>query len=286
MSTADQLEHPASNGVGEELERDVGNAEQRAGGCPEAQALPRPQDGVSRDHGEPGGEDKGCAFDDNQRGQRVARSVVTPRPHGERDDRKPDCRDDHADPLAASEGEAEKALGKHGEEDEPGREHGLDDRQRRPREGADMKPPGGDRHHPAQSEPPGAKEGSRASQRVPHPHHWRQDRAALLEQEGDVRRERGADGEDKGEGHAGSLCPEPRDPSHAPHGHPASRRGRAGRDRRPGRGPRTRRRASGGAPTASPGRAARGRWARRSRSPAPGVVVSSFVAAPGAGFFA
>ena len=32
---ADQLQHPVSNGIGEELERDVRDAEQRAGGCTE-----------------------------------------------------------------------------------------------------------------------------------------------------------------------------------------------------------------------------------------------------------
>ena len=73
----------------------------------------------------------------------------------------------HADPLAAAESEAEVTLGEDGQEHEAAREDGLDDRQRRQRERADVKPPGAERHDPADREPPRAKEPGRALQRVP-----------------------------------------------------------------------------------------------------------------------
>ena len=110
-------------------------------------------------------------------------------PRGEPDDRKPRRRDDHADPLAPPESEAEEALGEDGEEHQPAREDGLHDRQRREGERADVKHPGADRHRPANREPPRAEEVGGASQRVPDPHRGREDRAAVLEQKGDARRD-------------------------------------------------------------------------------------------------
>ncbi len=66
-----------------------------------------------------------------------------------------------------------------------------------------MKYPGADRHHPADREPLGAKEIDRASQRVPDPHGRREDRAAVLEQKGDARRDRAGQGEGESDDHAG-----------------------------------------------------------------------------------
>ena len=97
------------------------------------------------------------------------RRLVDARPRGQPDDREPDRRDDHAGPLAASESKAEETLGENGEEDEPAREYGLHDRQRREGERADVKHPGADRDDPADREPPRAEEAGRASQRVRGP---------------------------------------------------------------------------------------------------------------------
>ena len=92
--------------------------------------------------------------------------------------------------VPASEVESEVAFGEHGEENQPAGKHGLHDRQGRQRERGDVKPPGADRHRPAHGEPLGAEEVGGASQRVPDAHGRRQDRAPMLEQERDVRRER------------------------------------------------------------------------------------------------
>ena len=130
----------------------------------------------------------------------------------------PSRRDDQAGPLPPTEAEAEEPLGEHGEEDQPGREDGLHDRQRRERKGADVKHPGPDRHQPAHREPLGAKELGGASQRVPNAHGRRRDRAALLEQEGDARRERAGQGERESDDHAGDRLLETRRVSHGRHG--------------------------------------------------------------------
>ena len=160
---------------------------------------------MGRGRGDRNADDEDAALDRDQRRQRVARRFAVVRPRGQPDDRKPRRRDDHADPLAASEPEAEEALGEDGEEDQPAGEDGLHDRQRRQRERADVKPPGADRHHPAHREPLGAKEVGGASQRVPDAHGRRQDRAAVLEQKGDARRERAGEGEREPDDHADDL---------------------------------------------------------------------------------
>jgi len=118
---------------------------------------------------------------------------------------RPSSRDQQAEHLPASEVKAEVAFGEHGEEDQSAREHGLHDRQRRQRERADVKPPGANRHDPADGEPPGAEEVGGASQRVPTAYGWRQDRPPLLEQEGDVRREGAGHGEGESDDHGRSL---------------------------------------------------------------------------------
>jgi hypothetical protein len=86
--------------------------------------------------------------------------------------------------------EAEVAFGEHGEEDQPTGKHGLHDRQRRQCERADVKRPGAERHRPPHREPLGPEEVGGASQRVSNAHGRRHDRAPVLEQERDVRRER------------------------------------------------------------------------------------------------
>ena len=110
---------------------------------------------------------KDAALDRDQRRRGVVRRIAVVRPRGQPDDREPCRRDDHADPLAASEPEAEEALGEDGEEHQPAREDGLHDRQRRQGERADVEHPGADRDRPADREPLGAEEVDGASQRVP-----------------------------------------------------------------------------------------------------------------------
>ncbi len=74
---ADELEHPALGGVGQILERDVGDAEQRTGGHPEEHALRRGPDAkAAGKQSEPGGEEEDAAFDHDQRGQRIARGFA------------------------------------------------------------------------------------------------------------------------------------------------------------------------------------------------------------------
>jgi hypothetical protein len=72
--------------------------------------------------------------------------------------------DQQADPLPATEVEAEVAFGQDGEEDQSTGKHGLHDRQRCQGERGDVKGPGADRHHPSRREPLGAKEVGGASQ--------------------------------------------------------------------------------------------------------------------------
>jgi hypothetical protein len=89
--------------------------------------------------------------------------------------------------LSSSEVKAEEALGEHGEEDEPAGEDRLHDRQRRERERAAVQTPGDDRHDPAEQEPPRAKETGGAAQRMADPDRRGEHRAAVFEQEGEVR---------------------------------------------------------------------------------------------------
>ena len=115
-----------------------------------------------------------------------ARSTSVAPAAGQPDDHQPGSRDRHADPLPPPETKAEEALGEHREEDEPAGEHRLHDRQRREREGTHVQPPREDRHDPADQEPLGAKQAGGAAHRVAGADRGCQDRAALLEQEGEV----------------------------------------------------------------------------------------------------
>jgi hypothetical protein len=158
---------------------------------------------MGRDRRDRRAEDKDAALDPDQRRRGVLRRLAVVRPRGQPDDRKPRGGDDHAGPLAASEPEAEEALGEDREEDQPPREDGLHDREWRQGERADVKHPGADRHRPADREPPRAEEVGRASQRVPDAHGGREDRAAVLEQKCDARRDGAGEGEGESDDHAG-----------------------------------------------------------------------------------
>ena len=123
----------------------------------------------------------------------------------ESDDRQADGRDEHPDPLTASESQAEVALGEDGQENEPSCEDRLHDRKRSEGEGGDVKPPSSNRHEPADREPAGAEEAGGAPQGMVHDNRRREDGAAMLEQERDAR----SCGADEGEEEADGSCPGP-----------------------------------------------------------------------------
>jgi hypothetical protein len=95
-----------------------------------------------------------------------------------------------AGPLAGADVEPEEPLSEHREEDEPTRDHSLDERQRRHGQRGDVEGPGQQRHEHAEREPLGAEQPDRARQWVLERHVWRGVRAAVLEQEARVGRER------------------------------------------------------------------------------------------------
>ena len=82
---------------------------------------------MRRDRQERGAEGEDRALDGDQRRQRrVLRSIGAAA--GQPDDRQPGRRDRDAEPLPSSEMKAEEPLREDGQEDQPAREHGLDDR--------------------------------------------------------------------------------------------------------------------------------------------------------------
>ena len=149
--------------MGEVLDRDGGDAEQRAGGRAEEQSLGTGQDmAAGRDPHQRGAGREDRALDGDQRRKRGALRVAGAAA-GQSDHHQPGRGDRHADPLSSSELKAEETLGEHGEEDEPAGEDCLHDRQRRERERADVQEPGHDRH--ASSRPA---------------NHWERNRPAAL----------------------------------------------------------------------------------------------------------
>ena len=110
-----------SFGVGEVLDRDVGDAEQRPGGQPEQQSFGAAQDApVRRDRHERGADREDRALDGDQRRQRRA-AAVERLAAAEPDHHEPHGRDRDAEPLPSPEVKAEVALGDDGEEDKPRR---------------------------------------------------------------------------------------------------------------------------------------------------------------------
>jgi hypothetical protein len=135
---AHQPEHRSRWGLGEVLERDIGNAPERAGGGAEEQSLSAVHEAAAgRDPHERGDNGEDRALDGDQRRQRGALGVVGAAA-GQSDHHQPGRGDCHADPLSPSELKAEESLGEHSEEDEPAGEHRLHDRQWRERERTDV----------------------------------------------------------------------------------------------------------------------------------------------------
>ena len=128
--------------VGQPLQPDVRRGEQRARRRTEehagavAQHLPllrrQEQEGTDPDH--PG-------LERDHPGKLVARMGPVNVARRQREEREARGREADAEPLALAELEAEQALGQEAEEDEPGRERRLDDRERRDPEGADVQEP-------------------------------------------------------------------------------------------------------------------------------------------------
>ena len=112
----------------------------------------------------------------------------------ERDHEEEEAAGGHADadPLAHADLEAEHPLGQHGEHDDAGGEHGLDDRHRGEGEGGDVEEPGagGDGH--ADREPLGLEEVAAGAQRMAHVDLRRLVGAAVLVEEAQLRND-GAD---------------------------------------------------------------------------------------------
>ena len=180
--------------MGEVLDGDIRDAEQRAGGQAEQQPFDTVPDAPVRGDREEAGADREhrCLDGDQPRERRVLRPSGAAA--GQSDDGQPCGRDRDAEPLPSSEAKVEEPLREDSEEHEATGEHGLDDRQRRARERADVQGPREDRDQPPDREPLRAKERGRADERVPRPDRCDADRAAVLEQEGQVggqgRRER------------------------------------------------------------------------------------------------
>jgi len=160
---------------------------------------------AGRDPDEHGDDREDPALDCDQRGKRSALRVLGAGA-GESDHHEPGRGDRHAEPLSSSELKAEESLGEHGEEDEPAGQDRLHDRQRRERERADVQTPGHDRDDPADQEPLGAEEIGGAAQRIADPDRRCEDRAAVLQQEGEVGGQRRSEREEQSEDHGSRLA--------------------------------------------------------------------------------
>jgi hypothetical protein len=177
-------------GVGEVLDGNVGDAEQRPGGHAQRESLGLQDAPVKGDRQERGADREDPALDGDQRGQRrVLRPVCAAA--GQSDDRQPGGCDGDAEPLPSPEAKAEEPLGEDGQEDQPAGEHGLDDRQRCPGKCADVQHPRQDCDQPPDREPLGAKERGGTAKRMADFDRSRDDGAAVLQQEGHVGGQRG-----------------------------------------------------------------------------------------------
>ena len=147
------------------LERDVGDAEQRAGGGAEDRAVvvggraePRSGDQQHAEREHPG-------LEGDQRGHGERGVIAAGARQREHEQRQAGGGHDHADPLARADLAAEQPLAHHGEHHDAGRERDLDDGQRGERERGHVEDPsaGGDRH--ADREPARAEQVTGAAQR-------------------------------------------------------------------------------------------------------------------------
>jgi hypothetical protein len=118
---------------------------------------------------------------------------------GERQDGQSDRGDQQPGQLPAFELEAEEPLGEDRQEHKAGGDDGLDNRQRRQRQGTDV--PRAQRDQPADRPRLGAKPVDCAAQGMAREHGRCRDRAALLEQHSDAAGQRAADREQQAGDH-------------------------------------------------------------------------------------
>jgi hypothetical protein len=95
------------------------------------------------------------------------------------------------DPLATPQFKAEEALGEHREEDQTSREHRLSDRDRGEAERGNVQRERHRCHAPADAPPLGPKEIGCTAHRMAHVDVGSGDRPPVLEEEGQIRSERG-----------------------------------------------------------------------------------------------
>src|SRR5205085_10050237 len=106
-------------------------------------------------------------------GKLVARMGPVNVARRQREEREARGREADAEPLALAELEAEQALGQEAEEDEPGRERRLDDRERRDPEGADVQEPPHGRGYVTDRPPLRPEQPDDGPERAPNLHHGR-----------------------------------------------------------------------------------------------------------------
>ena len=159
---------PGADRLGERLDRDVGDADQQAGGEPEDDAV---TDRAAAQHA--GGEQGAAGADQHrleagERGDRVALVLARVR-DGDGQEREPGGGEAEAEPLAAVEPVTEVALGREGDQHQAPGDHGLDQRQRGDRHRGDVEHPGDRGDREAHRPPSGAKQGREAPQGAPEP---------------------------------------------------------------------------------------------------------------------
>jgi hypothetical protein len=122
-------------------------------------------------------------------GVRVARMRAVSARQRDREKREAEGGHADADPLPGAHVEAEDAVGEDREEDQPGRDDRLHERQRRERHGRDVEDPGADGDAHTDREPLRRPEVLGALKRVLPLHGGRSAGSTMLEQEGQVREE-------------------------------------------------------------------------------------------------
>jgi len=178
--------------VRQRLDRDIGDPEPETGRDAEQEAAldRKPIDLVRDDQRE--AQPDGDRLEDDQPPRGVLGASSSPsRASGERHQAQRDRHQADPDPLATFQREPEEALGQHGEKDESSREHRLADRERGKGERRDVQRKRHHRHTPADRPPSRSKEVGRATQRMAHVDVRSGDCALVLQQEGEVRTQRG-----------------------------------------------------------------------------------------------
>ena len=161
-------ERPAD--AGERLDGDVGDTEEDAGGGAEHDPVVVVRGAHARAGDQQRADHEHAALEGEHAGERVARVGAGLRGERHHEQDQADGGHGHADPLAAADLEAEEAVGQRGEDDDAGRQHGLDDRERREGERGDVQQPGAERDAHADGEPLGREEGLDGLQRMADVH--------------------------------------------------------------------------------------------------------------------